>query len=65
MGTPPPEMEQTVIEHWTGGRWEMVSGPQAGGAGTYLGGISCAPSTGDCYAVGSGLSSLFLALTGS
>ena len=62
VGTSPPGTDQTVIEHWTGGRWEMVPSPQTGGEGSDLSGVSCAPSTGSCFAVGD---SLFLALTGS
>jgi len=62
IGTPPPGEVQAVIEHWTGSSWATVPSPQAGGEGSGLAGISCAPSTGDCYAVGD---SLFLTLTGS
>lgn len=45
-------IEQTLVEHWNGGAWSVVSSPSPGIAGSWLSGVA-ALSASDVWAVGS------------
>jgi hypothetical protein len=53
-GTPPPYTAVPIIEHYSDGSWELLSGTEAGGGTGLLDAVACIPSTGACYAVGDG-----------
>src|SRR6476620_4568395 len=49
--------EKTLVEHWNGTSWSIVTSPNpAGSTGSFLNSVSC-PSTTSCYAVGFSYSS--------
>jgi hypothetical protein len=54
-GSPPPDMAATIVEHWSGGSWQAVSGPQADDGEPGLRGITCPPTNDPCYAFGNDL----------
>jgi len=58
VGSPPPEVSNSILDRWSGSSWEVTA---MGGADTGLDGIACPPSTSTCYAVGG---SVFLTHTG-
>jgi hypothetical protein len=62
IGTPQPNTEPPLIEHWDGGSWTLVGGLPADSGGDGLSDITCVRSTGDCYAVGA---DLFYTLNGA
>ena len=41
----------TLIEHWNGISWSIVTSPNNGTSGLQLNGVTCA-SASDCWAVG-------------
>jgi hypothetical protein len=43
---------RTLIEHWDGAHWSMVTPPDPGTNHAVLNGISCVPAAGTCTAVG-------------
>jgi hypothetical protein len=49
--SPPASPEQTLIEHWNGMAWSIVSSPDPGGAGDLLQGVAAVTSA-DVWAVG-------------
>src|SRR5690242_8698341 len=44
-------IQQTLIEHWNGNTWSIISSPTAGFGNNALNGVTCA-STSNCWAVG-------------
>jgi hypothetical protein len=62
VGSPPPGPNPNLIEHYSGGSWEIVPSPQTGGEVGGLNAVTCLATTGDCYAVGG---NLFEMLSGS
>ena len=42
---------KTLVEHWNGSKWSVVTSPNLAGASSYLQAVSCASAT-RCFAVG-------------
>jgi len=48
---PPNETDHTLMQHWDGNAWTIVSSPNVGTGNNHLNGITCTSSS-DCWAVG-------------
>jgi hypothetical protein len=47
----PSQFKQTLIEHWNGSAWKVVSSPNASTFGNQLSGVACVTAS-ECWAVG-------------